>query len=294
MKFNILALLALMTATPAMGQTVAANNIVTNGTQILTIDAIGNGNVRIMDNTQVQGSFSASGFISTSQMIRTTGTGSIESAYNLSAAGNKFNVAGDTGRVRANGIDNTGKKITGVANGTNTGDAVNYGQLSATNDALALEKSERISGDASNAAGLAAEMIARADGDAANANAIASEVTARTNTDAVLSSRIDAEIDARIAGDKANAAQTATAQAKSIKIARQSGALAMAVAGMTGATSTDYGNTDISMGIGTFGGETAVAVGVSHTVSNAIRIFGAVTKVDGGDTGGAIGGSYSF
>jgi autotransporter adhesin len=63
---------------------------------------------------------------------------------------------------------------------------------------------------------------------------------------------------------------------------------------MTGASPTDHGRTAITMGVGTFGGETALAVGVSHAVTDAVRIFGSVTKVSGGDTGAAIGGSFSF
>jgi hypothetical protein len=235
--------------------------------------------------------------------------------------GSAFKVTA-SGAATANGLDNSGKKITGVADGTNATDAVNLGQLTDTNEAIALEKSERISGDAANAAGLAAEMIAREDGDAANAAAIAAETTratdaeavldarkadktaltaeatARTNADAALSARIDAEAAARATADTANAnaatAQMAASEARSIKASRQSGALAMAVAGMTGAAPTGKGATAVSMGVGTFGGETALAVGVSHAVTDAVRIFGSVTKVSGGDTGAAIGGSYSF
>jgi hypothetical protein len=163
---------------------------------------------------------------------------------------------------------------------------------------LAAEMTAREAGDAANAAGLAAEMTAREAGDAANATAIASETTARANADAALSARIDAEAAARADADAANAnaatAQIAASEARSIKASRQSGALAMAVAGMTGASPTDHGRTAITMGVGTFGGETALAVGVSHAVSNAVRIFGSITQVSGGDTGAAIGGSYSF
>jgi hypothetical protein len=211
--------------------------------------------------------------------------------------GSAFKVTA-SGAATANGLDNSGKKITGVADGTNATDAVNLGQLTDTNEAIALEKSERISGDAANAAGLAAEMIAREAGDTANAAAIAAEATTRANADAALSARIDAEAAARADADAANAnaatAQIAASEARSIKASRQSGALAMAVAGMTGASPTDHGRTAVSMGVGTFGGETALAVGVSHAVTDAVRIFGSVTKVSGGDTGAAIGGSYSF
>jgi hypothetical protein len=205
------------------------------------------------------------------------------------------------GVTASKGIHNGGQKISGVADGNvnaASDQAVNGSQLHETNEALALEKSERIAGDAANAAGLAAEITAREAGDAANAAAIAAEATRATDAEAVLDARIDAEAAARAAADATNAnaatAQIAASEARSIKASRQSGALAMAVAGMTGAAPTGKGATAISMGVGTFGGEKAVAIGVSHAVNNAVRLFGSFTFVPGGDTGAAIGGSYSF
>jgi autotransporter adhesin len=124
--------------------------------------------------------------------------------------------------------------------------------------------------------------------------ALANETTARTDGDLALTARIEAEIAAREAGDVAIRNQVVASEARTVKVAHQSGALAMAVAGMSGAAPTGNGATAVSMGVGTFGGETAIAVGVSHAVNDAVRIFGSVTKVSGGDTGAAIGGSYSF
>jgi hypothetical protein len=347
LKLSMLALLAMTSA--ASAQVVTANTIVTSGTQTLTIDAVGNGNIIAKDSLRVEGNITGTQTISTSGTIQTTGTGSIESAYRLTGAGGKFYVAGDTGSVNvgagkivlnatngnasvngvallnggayvgprveggslpaltvngltaSKGIHNGGQKISGVADGNvnaASDQAVNGSQLHETNEALALEKSERISGDAANAAGLASEMIAREAGDTANAAAIAAEATRATDADAALSARIDAEAAARATADAANAnaatAQIAASEARSVKASRQSGALAMAVAGMTGAAPTGKGATAISMGVGTFGGETAIAVGVSHAVNDAVRIFGSITQVSGGDTGAAIGGSYSF
>jgi hypothetical protein len=347
LKLSMLALLAMTSA--ASAQVVTANTIVTNGTQTLTIDPIGNGNIIAKDSLRVEGNITGTQTISTSGTIKTTGTGSINSAYNLTGAAGKFTVAGDTGTVNvgagkivlnatngnasvngvallnggayvgqrveggslpaltvngltaSKGIHNGGQKISGVADGNisaTSDQAVNGSQLHETNEALALEKSERISGDAANAAGLAAEITAREAGDTANAAAIAAETTTRANADAALSARIDAEAAARAAADTANAnaatAQIAASEARSIKASRQSGALAMAVAGMTGAAPTGKGATAISMGVGTYGGEKAVAIGVSHAVNNAVRLFGSFTFVPGGDTGAAIGGSYSF
>ena len=371
LKLTMLALLAMTSA--ASAQVVTANTIVTNGTQTMVIDPIGNGNIIAKDSLRVEGNITGTQTISTSGTIQTTGTGSINSAYNLTGAAGKFTVAGDTGTVNvgsgkivlnatngnasvngvallnggayvgqrveggslpaltvngltaSKGIHNGGQKIAGVADGNvdaASDQAVNGSQLHETNEALALEKSERIAGDAANAAGLAAEITAREAGDAANAAAIAAEATratdaeavldarkadktaltaeatARADADAALSARIDAEAAARATADTANAnaatAQIAASEARSIKASRQSGALAMAVAGMTGAAPTGKGATAISMGVGTYGGETAIAVGVSHAVNDAVRIFGSITQVSGGDTGAAIGGSYSF
>jgi hypothetical protein len=207
------------------------------------------------------------------------------------------------GVTASKGIHNGGQKISGVADGNvdaASDQAVNGSQLHETNEALALEKSERISGDAANAAGLASEMIAREEADTANAAAIAAETTRAKDAEAVLDARkadktaLTAEATARANADAALSARIDANAAASLKASRQSGALAMAVAGMTGASPTDHGRSAITMGVGTFGGETALAVGVSHAVTDAVRIFGSVTKVSGGDTGAAIGGSYSF
>jgi autotransporter adhesin len=166
----------------------------------------------------------------------------------------------------------SGMRLTNVQNGVvaaGSRDAVNGSQLNSTNIALANERDTREAGDTANAA------------------AIAAETTRATDAEAVLDARIDANANAATA-------QIAASEARSITASRQSGALAMAVAGMTGAAPTGKGATAISMGVGTYGGETAVAVGVSHAVTDAVRIFGSFTKVSGGDTGAALGGSYSF
>jgi hypothetical protein len=83
--------------------TLSNGGTISGTAQVVTIDAVGNGNIKLMDSTQVQGNITATGTISTSQVIQTTGTGSINSAYSLTAAGNKFRVAGDTGNVSTNG-----------------------------------------------------------------------------------------------------------------------------------------------------------------------------------------------
>jgi hypothetical protein len=83
--------------------TLSNGGTISGSGQVVTIDAVGNGNVVIKDQTTIEGNLKVNQTISSSQGIQTTGTGSISSAYNLSAAGNKFNVAGDTGNVKTTG-----------------------------------------------------------------------------------------------------------------------------------------------------------------------------------------------
>jgi hypothetical protein len=83
--------------------TLSNGGTISGSGQVVTIDAVGNGNVVIKDQTTIEGNLKVNQTISSSQAIQTTGTGSISSAYNLSAASNKFNVAGDTGNVKTTG-----------------------------------------------------------------------------------------------------------------------------------------------------------------------------------------------
>jgi hypothetical protein len=296
-------------STAVSAQTVTANTIVTSGTQTLTIDAIGNGKVIIRDSTDVLGNFKATGVISSDQAIVTNGTGSINSAYNLTGAGGKFTVAGDTGTVNVG----SGKIVLNATNGNasvngvallNGGAYVGPRVEGGTYPALTVNgqtSTKGIYNDGLKITGVGDGLVAAGSQQAVNGGqlnntnvALANETTARTDGDLALTARIEDEIAAREAGDVAIRNQVVASEARTVKVAHQSGALAMAVAGMTGAAPTGKGATAVSMGVGTFGGETAMAVGVSHAVTNAVRIFGSVTKVSGGDTGAALGGSYSF
>ena len=307
LTLTLVALLAMSTAVSA--QTVTANTIVTSGTQTLTIDAIGNGKVIIRDSTDVLGNFKATGVISSDQAIVTNGTGSINSAYNLTGAGGKFTVAGDTGTVNVG----SGKIVLNATNGNasvngvallNGGAYVGPRVEGGTYPALTVNgqtSTKGIYNDGLKITGVGDGLVAAGSQQAVNGSqlnntnvALANETTARTDGDLALTARIEDEIAAREAGDVAIRNQVVASEARTVKVAHQSGALAMAVAGMTGAAPTGKGATAVSMGVGTFGGETAMAVGVSHAVTNAVRIFGSVTKVSGGDTGAALGGSYSF
>lgn len=297
--------------------TMPSGGTISGAGQVITLDAVGNGNIVAKDSLRVEGNITGTQRISTSGTIQTTGTGSVNSAYNLTGAGGKFFVAGDTGTVNVGSgkivlnASNGNASVNGVAllnGGAYVGPRVEGGSLPAltVNGQTATKGihngGQKIAGVANgnvnatsdqavNGSQLHAEATARADADAA-------EAQARADADAALAARIDAEAAARAAADAANAnaatAQIAASEARSIKASRQSGALAMAVAGMTGAAPTGKGATAISMGVGTFGGENALAVGLTHDLSPKVRIFGSVTKVSGGDTGAALGGSFSF
>jgi hypothetical protein len=93
--------------------TLSNGGTISGSGQVITIDANGNGNLVIKDQTTIEGNLKVNQTISSSQAIITTGTGSISSAYNLSAAGNKFNVAGDTGTLNVG----NGKIVLNASNG---------------------------------------------------------------------------------------------------------------------------------------------------------------------------------
>jgi hypothetical protein len=83
----------------------AATAINTSNTNISSAGGvnINTSTLKLTGSQTVTGNLTVNQTISSSQAIQTTGTGSISSAYSLSAAGNKFNVSGDAGNVRTNG-----------------------------------------------------------------------------------------------------------------------------------------------------------------------------------------------
>jgi hypothetical protein len=234
------------------------------GTTVV-IDAVGNGNVVIKDSTQVQGNISASGTISSSQQVTTTGTGSIHSAYNLSAAGNKFNVAGDTGAVTSNGINNTGKKIVNVAEGAVTTSSKEV----VTGSQLYSEQEARVTGDA--------DAVAQANGYTDSEIEAAKQHTNTIGNNSV--SQANAYTD-----------QQVKQVSKEVK---EVGAMAMAASVVGSVSPQDGSKTVVTAAVGAYSGETAVAVGVTHQVLPKARLFGAVSRTSS-RTGVAIGASFSF
>lgn len=371
--------------------TLSNGGTISGTAQVVTIDAVGNGNVVIKDSTQVQGNVTASGTISSSQAIQTTGTGSINSAYGLTAAGGKFNVAGDTGNVsttgsvnvngkvningsngnivttgvfNANGkaiihgdsgnidtvgtvttnrltvnsgarigggLDVTNAKITRVATGTDDMDAVNVGQLKNTvknaTDAVQANVdtlTNTVTTNATTAATATALVQTNLDNEATRAKGVEAGLQATKADKVAVAAAISAEENARIAGDVAvlNSANNYTdskivnqsasdraytdkavtgerdramaAEAALSKETKQVGAMAMAAAGVAGATPVGDKKTAATVALGSYSGQTAIAVGVSHLIKENTRVFGAFSKVTGGKTGVTVGASFSF
>ncbi|KAI9549457.1 hypothetical protein GHT06_001857 [Daphnia sinensis] len=224
----------------AVKLTMSNGGTISGSAQVVTIDAVGNGNIKLMDSTQVQGNITATGTISTSQAIQTTGTGSINSAFNLTAAGNKFNVAGDTGNVRTTGSvtaatgnfggAGVGAGLVGVGAGNkivlngNNGNATVSGVALLLGGAYVAPRADdaslpalTVNGQGAfkgiNNAGQKITGVGAGNVDATSDQAVngsqlnttnsnlASEVTTRTNEVARVDGRIDTETQARIDGD---------------------------------------------------------------------------------------------
>lgn len=106
--------------------------------------------------------------------------------------GGSLFVEGDAtiaGKTTTNGIDNSGNKITSVADGTAATDAATVGQVAAADTALGGRIDQEIT-DRTNADNLLGGRID-------------TEIVDRTNADNLLGGRIDTEIVDRIAGDAA-------------------------------------------------------------------------------------------
>lgn len=161
-----------------------------------------------------------------------------------------------TAGVNINGVVvNNAGKVSNVANGTASNDAVNKSQLDAeataraTNDAATLNSSKGYT-----------------DSQISNTNtAVTNETQRAVNAEAVLS-----------------------------KETKQVGAMAMAAAAVGGAMPVGDNKTAVSAAVGNYANQTALAVGVSHFVKPNLKLFGAFSTVGGGKTGTAVGASISF
>jgi len=247
------------------------------------------------------------------------------------APGGNLSVAGAT--TLGGAVDMTGNQINNLAAGVAATDAANVGQVTAAVIAEASTRSaadttlqNNINAEASTrAAADTAETNARIAADNAEAAtrsaadttlqnninaeastraaAVTAEATTRAAADTTLQTNITNEATARIAGDNALATRLNTTDArvgslegrvgvleKDVKEVRAGVAMAMAIASIP---TVDYGKFALGLGVGTFGGETAVAGAVDIKATERSKFRLAVSNA-GGQTGGSAGFSVGF
>ena len=135
------------------------------------------------------------------------------------------------------------------------------------------------------------------------AAAVTAEASARTTADTNLQTNINTEAAARISGDNALATRLNATDArvgslegrvgvleKDVKEVRAGVAMSMAIASIP---TVDYGKFALGLGVGTFGGETAVAAAVDIKATERSKFRVAVSNA-GGQTGGSAGFSVGF
>lgn len=210
---------------------------------------------------------------------------------NAAASVDRDNGIKDSLTVINNNVSNLGDTV--VQNNT-----VTNGRIDVTNDALATE--------VTRAKGIEAGLQATKADKVAVAAAISAEENARIAGDiAVLNgakSYTDSKIVNQSASDRAYTDKAVTgerdramaAEAALSKETKQVGAMAMAAAGVAGATPVGDKKTAATVALGSYSGQTAIAVGVSHLIKENTRVFGAFSKVSGGKTGVTVGASFSF
>ena len=236
------------------------------------------------------------------------------------APGGNLNVAGAT--TLGGAVDMTGNQINNLADGVLATDAANVGQVTA---AVVAEAADRAAADNTLQNNINAEASTRAAADTAEAAtrsaaditlqnninaeastraaAVTAEATTRAAADTTLQTNITNEATARIAGDNALATRLNTTDArvgslegrvgvleKDVKEVRAGVAMAMAIASIP---TVDYGKFALGLGVGTFGGETAVAGAVDIKATERSKFRLAVSNA-GGQTGGSAGFSVGF
>jgi len=187
-----------------------------------------------------------------------TTTGNVGSATS-STTGNATvgGTLGVTGATTTNGINNSGQKITGLANGTNAADAATFGQMQIADNALGLR--------------IDSEISARIAADATLTTDLANEVTARTNADNAIRGEFAAadttERNARIAGDSRLQSN----------IDENTRGIAM-VAAMTN-TTVDIGKTHgVDFNMAQFQSETGFAFGYANRINENVQVHTSVAS----------------
>jgi hypothetical protein len=301
MKLSVITL-ALLATTPAFADTNigatgdnvniigASTNISTSYTNISSAGALTinsplsqfNGTIKSTGNVNVNG------YITSGQGILTQGTGSITSAYSLSAASNQFVVAGDTGNVRTNGTlsavmgsfevattgltkANQGLAVNGAAGltvgssfsvaptGVVTTNGINNSNKTITNLADGVNAT-----DAVNVRQLNAEATARINGDVNTLN------QANTYTNTQVNNAVGQAnnyTDNRVNAETQRAMQAERELSNHINAV---GAMAMAVGSMPRTAYNPDRKSRLNLGIGNYGNATAMAVGLSHDFNDRI------------------------
>lgn len=271
---------------------------------------------------QSQGNMTSGGVINANKGISVNGGPLTVHGQSVNlTGGTTLNVGGlatlNGGAAIQGGLNMTGNVIDGVkADWSKGNSAVNVNQLTAVRDnlnttiannattaanATALvqtnlntERDARIAGDndlkdrKADKTALQAEEQARIDGDKRT------EQASNTYTDARITQQSGAD---RAYTDKAVGAERERAMAAEAAISKevkQVGAMAMAAAGVAGATPQGDKQTAVTAAVGAYSGQTAIAVGVTRLVGEGAKIFGAFSKVSGGKTGVTVGASFSF
>jgi hypothetical protein len=214
------------------------------------------------------------------------------------------------GLTTTNGINNSGKKITNIADGTNSTDAASVGQVAAADAAIRSEfaAADTVLGNritTESSARLAADTAIRGEfaaADTALGGRIDSETAARTSADNLLGGRIDTETAARIsqgaairsefavadtairrdftAADTAIRQEFAAADASlQSQIDENTRGIAM-VAAMTN-TRVEAGKTHgVDFNIAQFQDETGFAFGYANRINDNVQLHGAVASTD--------------
>ena len=181
--------------------------------------------------------------------------------------------------------------------------AADTAEMDARIDADELEAATRAAADNTLQNNINAEATTRATADTTLQTNINAEATTRAAADTTLQTNINNEATARIAGDNALATRLNTTDArvgslegrvgvleKDVKEVRAGVAMAMAIASIP---TVDYGKFALGLGVGTFGGETAVAGAVDIKATERSKFRLAVSNA-GGQTGGSAGFSVGF
>lgn len=156
------------------------------------------------------------------------------------------------------------RRIVNVAAGTADSDAATVGQL---NEGIAGEATARSAADTALQADIAGEASARSAADAALQRNIDAEAASRQAADTALQANIESEAAARASADSALHDRIDAVESRLDGV----GALASAFSALV-PNARAAGNTQVSLGLGNYGGASAVAAGMFHYVTSSVLL----------------------